>query len=242
MRRKKSAKVRMRDALLDTFQSSIVSKLRNRHMLLCPFPLDPMALYRKLWSEQQWEGLMSLETVEHLFRKKTSLHLRIPLVPDTPREEGVRVSITLPAELPMGSGEMDYTRLTEEEQAMVRSWIVDWRQFQKDTDEVESTVTYVVQACSTIGQVVRIWPDLLGFMRSDQQEEVQRKASRSPYPREVMEWEWREGVGKQYTGLKPDFRPERFTALRDVIAEALMLPEYDDLTHIATHQWEEPKR
>lgn len=240
MRRRKNAKTRMRDGLIDAFGSSIIKKLRNRHMLLCPFPLDPMVLYRSLWNDAQFEGLKALFMVDGLLTRRSQMHLRVPLVPDDDGENNeVHIIVNLPEPQPMGGGdydEIDYTKFTDEELAMVRSWVVDWRKFQDDTDRVEVAVNDVVKACNSIGQVIRIWPDLLGFMKPSQQDEVKNKATRSPYPKDALEW-YHNGQGQVCHRLAPGFQPERFKALHDVIAESLMLPEYDDLKHIAHHSW-----
>lgn len=240
MRRRKNAKTRFREEMLNTFQSRVVAKLKNRHMLLCPFPLDPLYLYRTLWGDDQWKGLDALNNVDGLLQKNSEMHLRFFW--DEAQTNEVHIKVTLPEPMPMGEGdwdEIDYYALPEEEQAMVRSWAVDWRKYQADTDRVEAALGSVVKASSTIGQVVRLWPDLIGFMRPHQQDEVNARAQRSPYPRDALEWEYFQGQDAKQV-LKEHFRPEYFQSLHDVIAEALMLPEYDDLRHVATHAWEPP--
>lgn len=240
MRRRKNVKTRMKDDLIDAFQDSIIGKLQNRHMLLCPFPLDPMELYRSLWTPAQLDGLAVLDNVDNLFSRRVQMHLRIPLTGDDSDEsDTVHIYVTLEQALPMGNGEydeIDYTKLSEEELAMVRSWVVDWQKFKADTEEVEQAVRKVVKVSNSIGQVVRLWPDLIGFMSSNQQDQVKRQAARSPIPKGAMEY-YHDDEGKVRFRLAPDFQPERFRALHDLIAEALMLPEYDDLRHVATHEW-----
>lgn len=228
MRRKSKAK-KFKEQLDNQFSETVDAAMKRRHILMAPFPLDPEAVYAKMWSEEEREAIRVLSP-RSMMRSARVLYFNVP----TTGEGRARVSLSIGDEKPIcASQSLEWGLFTKEEKQKIREWVRMWSQYARDTKNVQGAVADVVTVCNTLGQVARIWPDLVNFMSESQREVIKAMSVKAPYPREAM---YVDNSGRSMPYER--YAPARFEKMNMLLAEALMLPEIEGLTHIATHNLE----
>lgn len=217
----------------DEMASKVEVMMTNRHMLMIPFPIPAMDLYTSLWSPAQHLAMDTLRGTSLLKMYREFTIIGCP----GPDGRGIRrVAVRLDEELPLPrEKEMSFADLSDEQRAAVQAWIPEWLRYQQETNKVVELVKLVGRVCATYGQVVRLWPELQGFLGEWGAERVHKAKAKSPYPEAVLEWTEdtdQERMTSDGT-LKEEFRPITFEPFSHMIAECLMLPEIEGIAHVA---------
>lgn len=205
-------------------KNKVARLMHNRHRLIAKFPCDPVAVHRHMFTEKQWMAIEHLCHAEGLLSKRT--RFTVAQIPQ-PEDRRVTATIRLPAEYPCQDRQIVFGDLPSEMQGEIAEWAAIWKSYQQETNELLVKVEEVGKACSTYGQVFRIWPDLQGFFGDYGRAKVDSMVVSSRYPDGVLL------IGSGGKALKPEFRPEAFERYTMWIAECLMLPESDG-DHVAT--------
>lgn len=194
--------------------------MENRHRLIAKFPLDPMEIYKLLYTEKQWEAVQVLQGINGLTRTSKSLEIKNVVI------EGrlAKVNVNFPDELIMAWGAtVPFDDVPLHMQDEILKWVPVWQEYKNQTDELCRRVREVGKVCGTYGQVFRIWPDLRGFFGERGRSKVAEARVRSKYPDAACKWESDMDDAKWV--LKDEFRLESFAKYEMWIAECLMLPD-----------------
>lgn len=232
-RRRKNPERDAKTFVTGDLKNKVMKLMENRHRLIAPFPLDLEELYQLLWTDKQREALKVLAGREGLLRTRSQMYIREIPIPARRNEHGdvdpdriASAVVNLPQSRPLcNSCSIPYIDLPVAMRDQVYEWAPVWMQYQQETAEIARKVEQVGEACSTYGQVFRIWPDLQGFFGEIGRDRINSMVVASRYPDAVRLFD-----GAQT--LKPEFRPEAFEKYTMWIAESLMLPEHEG-NHIA---------
>lgn len=232
-RRRKNPERDAKTFVTGELKTKVMKLMENRHRLIAPFPVDLEALYQLMWTDEQREALKVLSGREGLLRTRSQMTIQEIPIPrqrtadgDVEPERIVSAVVNLPQSRPMcHASSLLYADLPVSMRDQVFDWTPVWLQYKRETDELARKVEQVGEACSTYGQVFRIWPDLQGFFGEIGRDRINSMVVASRYPDAVRLFD-----GAQT--LKPEFRPEAFEKYTMWIAESLMLPEHEG-NHIA---------
>jgi hypothetical protein len=223
MRRRKTKKT-ISEVLKKEVAQAVRRVMDNRHVLLAPFPLDPLDIYRRFWSEEEWQALKILQHRDGLVSTGRYFYMTdLPILRDAVHSS---ITVNLPSPQPICSGSTARFRmLPAAMQDAIVEWGKTWVQLQQDTVAVVARLEMVAQVCTTYGHVHRLWPQLASFLPEVGRKKLAAAKVQSAYPEEAL-------MFKGSKTLKREFEPAMFSAVNTVLAEALMLPE-GDRVHVA---------
>jgi hypothetical protein len=222
----------------DQMGSKVESMMNNRHMLMVPFPVPAMDVYMTLWTPAQLEAMNLFRGIHVLKMHREFTIIGCP----GPDGKGIRrVTVTMDEDHPLPRDlNMPFAGLPDGMRELIQAWIPTWMQYNKETMNVVSKVKRIGSVCSTYGQVVRLWPELQGFLGEWGAEKVHKAKAKSPYPDGAIKWvdpdPTDSNVDVVADGLEDEFKPETYAPLTHMIAECLMLPEIDNLIHVGRVQ------
>ncbi len=224
-RRRRNVERHAGDFVYENLSSTVHSMMENRHRLLAPFPLDPMAIYPFFWTAEERKALDTLKGHPELIRnwKSVILHQHF----DGKKSDKIvlaKIGISLPEEMPKVRGALDARELPEEMQEKLREWVPYWMSLRNDTKKLVAKIKDTACVCKTYGQVARLWPDLEGFFPQWGRSKVANAKVRSAYPERALEWSRNPETGEHECELQDKFKPESFVPFAEMIAECLMLP------------------
>lgn len=223
-RRSKNKEKDVSEFVKDELVGSIEKLMINRHKLMAPFPVPAMDIYQLCWSTKQHEAFQVLGNSLVLRKAKQFTINGIHAF-----SQVYQVRITCDQEMPMPRDmETPSTILTEAMRSQIEDWVPVWLRYKEQTDQLTEKVRRVGKHCTTYGQLVRIWPDLQGFLGEYGTAKVHKAKAKSPYPAGVLEW----GDNSRGDELIDEYKPAAFEPFSSMIAECLMLPVIDDLIHV----------
>ncbi len=193
----------------------------NRHKLMAPLPVPAADIYQLLWADKHRDAFEILEGTGvlrlHRSFKITDVEIGYPSMATG------AIRITCDKDVPMARDmTIPMAMIPDSMRELINPWMHEWLRYRDETAKVEQQVNRVGRACSTWGQVVRIWPDLQGFLGEWGKEKVHGAKVKSPYPNAVL---YLDG------SLEEGFMPEVFEPFSNMLAECLMMPFIDDLYH-----------
>lgn len=221
-------------AELNGYVKNQVTKLMdNRHRLLAPFPFTAAEVHALFFSVDE---TIAIQRLEHRGLINTSSWFYI----DGVKVAGVNNSDTIVRKvtfhcdnLPMPSNNtLSMALLPPDMKREIAEWGQKWYRLQSETNRVTVKVESLARHCKTFGQIVRVWPEMQGFLGEHARHAVDNARVKSRYPEGVMEWR-RGDDGIPHTSLSEEWQPKALEEYNLYLAEALMLP-YSDGKHVAT--------
>lgn len=198
--------------------------MTNRHRLLAPFPLDPIELYRTLWTEDEWGALQVLSSSTELFNTRNFFYI---IGCKSEVLSGRRtITIQMDKPLPYDGRSLTFDTLDAHAQAAICAWARLWIEYNTDTLDIEFRVKSIAEICTTYGHVQRLWPELVSFLPEEGRLALERKKIASRYPAEAY-------MSGHVRILRPEYRPEAFERFSTLLSEAVMLPISKQTRHIA---------
>lgn len=215
----------------------------NRWRLLAPHPFEPGAVYDAVLTDEQHKAFELIErtiptsashgdTVNLIFDREVAittkngqkhkakfLELNLPsprIVPDTSTYRNAPPH------------KFYVTSLPREMQEGLQEWARAWLTHQSESAEVLAKFGALFQVCNTIGQAVRVWPQVRSLLTERAQNKLAEAKVRSPYPEAVLERgsDWDENKGNyKVIGINEAWTPEALQWYDDRLTEALCLPE-----------------
>ncbi len=216
-------------------RDDIRKMMNNRWKLMAPFPVPAIDIWRLAWTPAHHTAFKILNGT---FTLRKYRKFELTGFKDEEQEE-FKIGITLEDDQPMPREfTMGRALLTDEQNRLIDEWIPVWWRYKTETESLCQKVYDVANQCSTYGQIIRLWPDLLGFLGEYGKEKIANAKVRSPYPEGVLKWggyvEESDG-GKRIrkvSELEDYYKPAAFEPFTNMIAECLMLPVIDDLIHV----------
>lgn len=220
--------MRKTKTLKESFNTDVIPKIKklleNRHRILAPFPADPLEIYALFWDDTEREAIQILKRREGLLVTRNFFGLDCS---DPKTHISCKIRVTLPTSMPIPWETISTYNLPAPMDTQIREWVPVWVAYRKETTALVLKVEELAAKCSTYGQALRIWPELLGLFPAEAKERLDKARSVSKYPDAVRLF------GGSAT-LMEGFRPEDYAPFTATLAEALMLPFEDNLRHLAS--------
>ena len=208
-------------------KEQVESLMENRHRLLAPFPLIPEEVYRVYWTDEEWAAMQTLKPYQLL------AHRRWFEIKGCVGGATLTVNFTDGQVYPVGEHLLAFDYLPMAMQEPIKDWISLWSHYRAEKLALQAKLKEVAKVCKTYGHLLRVWPDIEGFLGDEGKEKLRDKQVRSPYPRDAMD-QLVDSAGYPIKWqLKDEFKPAAFEEFSAMIAEALMLPQVDNNKHIA---------
>lgn len=216
--------------LKEIFTSKLIPEIKrlldNRQRVLAQFPIDPLQLYEMFWTDREREALQLLQRREGVLMTRNHFNLaRVPT--DSSKVPHVKVRVMMPTSLPLPfDSNIMFDDLPHTMRLQVVQWAPIWMNYKVEEVTTVSKVERLASVCSTLGQAIRIWPELLSLYPADAKERLEKARALSKYP----------DVVRLFDGsatLLEEFRPEAYAPFTAILAEASLLPTMTDMRHRA---------
>lgn len=227
----------------------------NRWRLLAPHPFEPKAVRDALLTDGQHKAIQLLTMTMPSCLVRTS---EVNVVFDRPVaittkngqiHEAKFLTLNLPNAEPMPTTmiyrgvpvhRFELTSLPKDMQEGLVEWARNWLTHQSETAEVLAKFTRLFGVCGTLGQVVRVWPQVKSLLTELAQQTLAEAKVKSPYPEAVLvrssDWDDTKGNYK-LLGLKDEWTPEALQWYDDRLTEALCLPEVYTKEDAVHNRW-----
>lgn len=226
-------------AILEDLEDLLTERALLRMRLMFPPPLDSLQLLQVLYSKDEIaamsllarRGLQSLMATER----------EVAVVLASPPDDGMRVCIPHGVELPaaytrLANGKTEWgIRLHHMELTypvkLLTEWMGNLRAERQIVRVLKSRLQEIANGCSTVGQALRVWPDIQHLLLlSDKYLEFRAAGGegkvRSPIPSafytDKAVWS---GDGEVRFELKESWRPEALAEYGPYLASLHMLPD-----------------
>jgi hypothetical protein len=244
--RNRNRKQNVRDYSKKEVEAAVDAKLHNRWMALAPDPVKAMELYDCLYTPQQHEAIGVLSHFPDLLSEGQQFHLhfggldanyQFPMGPEGPWKMRVeRLKVSMPVSRPLPSTHAAYgkffakhvSELPEHLMIPLLDWVPRWLQLKAETVAVSSKVESLFECCNTMGQIKRVWPNIVSFLPDRAQEILRNAKVQSPYPDDVMGYDESRDLEGQTRQLKPEWSPKYLAWHDRVLTEALLMPDHAD--------------
>lgn len=220
---------------LKGFVKSQANKLmENRHRLLAPFPYEPAEVHGQMFNMAEWDAIQTLMLRPGLVATSNWFCIDGVKVFLQDGTVGVRKVTIRCSNLPMPDNPtLAMELLPPEMKEKIGDWGMTWYRLKRETNSVITKLDQLARHCNTYGQIVRVWPELAGFMGQHARFTIDNARVKSRLPEGVMDVQVdKETWTKTYT-LNEQWQPKAFEGLNLLIAEALMLP-FVEGQHVAT--------
>lgn len=210
----------------------VSSELDKRWHVLHPFTLDPIQDgYRHMFDDQEWAALHLLLNKKK-FESVWGYNSRIDIESSIRTGAGshcYKIRLTLTTSMP--NVDVAYHSLPPPIANYIDAWVIEWIRYRDEKAEILSTLKSLCGHCSSPGQIIRVWPAMLGFFDMETKEELTRKKkARSPLPQSILETD---EFGRRKI-LDP-FRRSRLDAFESILTEALILPTPEEHPKLASY-------
>lgn len=215
-------------------KSEVNKLMENRHRLLAPFPYEPAEVHGQLFDMSEWDAIQRLQQRRELINVGDWFYIDGVKVLTADGTVGVKKVTIRCNDLPMpGDNTLALGLLPAEMKENIANWGMKWYQLKRETNSVITKLDQLARHCNTYGQIVRVWPELAGFMGQHARFTIDNARVKSRLPEGVMDMQFdKESWTKTYT-LNEQWQPKAFEGLNLLIAEALMLP-FSEGQHVAT--------
>lgn len=215
----------------------------NRWRLLAPHPFEPDAVYNALLTDEQHKAF---EMIERTMPTSANHGNEVNLILDREiaittkngqRHKGTFLELNLVAAriVPDTSTYRNtpphkfyLSSLPREMQEGIQEWAHKWLLHQSESAEVLAKFDALFLACNTIGQAVRVWPQVKSLLTERAQNKLAEAKVRSPYPEAVIERsnDWDDNKGNYpIIGVKDEWTEKGLQWYDERLTEALCLPE-----------------
>lgn len=205
------------DELGRNIYSKVARSLSNRREVLCPFEIPVVSgLLKYALTQTQWRAYDTLVRNDSANQSIEKVNF-VRVV----RDEGFSLRVFPPnsaGRLPYFP--VDYDGLPLQTQIYVHNWVMRAESLRRENDIIIDRVESLLRECATPGQVLRVWPELVGFMPENGKQAFYSSRAKSPYPFGVIQGEDERGRVILYSA----FRPSVLTHFNHALAEALLLP------------------
>ena len=228
----------------------------NRQRLLAPPPFEPEKIYDALLTGEQHKAI---ELLQRTMPSMLSMGAEVNAVFDRDvvvttstghKHRAKYLEINLPANrvvpdtgLYTTSGPSHrflVSALPRDIQDGLQEWARRWLILDAETCEVTARLGALFSVCNTVGQAVRVWPQVKSLLTQRAQTKLAEAKVKSPYPEAVLErssdWD-DEKNNYKLIGLKDAWKPEALQWYDDRLTEALCLPEVHTKEEAALSNW-----
>lgn len=230
-------------AILEDLEDLLTERALLRMRLMFPPPLDSLQLLQVLYSKDEIAAmsLLARRGLQSLMVTEREVAVVLASPPDD--SNGMRVCIPHGVELPaaytrLANGKTEWgIRLHHMELTypvkLLTEWMGKLRAERQIVRALKSRLQEIAGGCNTIGQALRVWPDIQHLLLLSDKYSEFRKAGgegkvRSPIPSafymgEVVRGD--DGEGEVYFELKERWRPEALAEYGPYLASLHMLPD-----------------
>lgn len=227
----------------------------NRWRLLAPHPFEPKDVRDALLTDGQHKAIQLLDMTMPTCLERTS---EVNVVFDRPVAITTKngqihkakfLTINLPDAMPMPTTmiyrgvpvhRFELTSLPKDMQDGLVEWARNWLTHQSEAREVVDKFIRLFDVCNTLGQAVRVWPQVKSLLTERAQQKLAEAKVRSPYPEAVLERssDWDDAKGNyKLLGLKDEWTPETLQWYDDRLTESLCLPEVYTKEDAVHNRW-----
>lgn len=232
----------VRDYSREQVASAVAERMKIRHHLLAPCPLKPVDIYRHLWTKEERAALRTLkDRMPSILRKDNDVTLEWDVrvfqidTPLTDPRVPVHLFVNFGTHLPLPCTDrwssiadtLKLSRLPEPMLHTLEEWGRQWLRLEIERECVIDRVEQVFNACNTMGQIHRLWPNLCSFLPERAQEILRKKKVRSKLPEAVMHYDDEKDPENEHPILDDEWTPKRLAPYDALITEALLLPEHE---------------
>lgn len=222
----------------DKLRTRIERQMFSRAYQLNPLKLKPLHIYEACHTREELDSFATLE-----YRYKRSLETIKTLLIDLEhpyrfgisafgnRYTAMGISITLPRELPGISSyeckDSPYKLSTLPEDMMkeLLRWAKVWVALDIQSTMVSERIGELFVHCNTMGQVLRVWPGIAGFLPDEGKDKLAGKKVKSPYPEGLIHREHDSEGNTISRRLDERWTPEALKPYELLISEALVMAE-----------------
>lgn len=230
----------VRDYSKAEVSARVARKMTIRHQMLAPCPVKPTEIYRHLWTKDERAALRLLrERMPTALRYDSDMTLDWnvrPFIVETaitdPRVPSAlffRFSKTLPAPCTdawnSSRDTLGVSRLPEPMLDTLEEWAKRWVKLDTERMYVCEQVDRIFDACNTMGQLHRLWPNLCSFLPERGQAVVRNIKVRSRLPEAVLHYDEDKDPENEHPLLEDEWKPEALAPYDALITEALLLPD-----------------
>ena len=115
--------------------------------------------------------------------------------------------------------------LTSDIAEKISHWLPETLKFGQETTDLAERIEQLASVCNTYGQLIRMWPELEGFMPPAVQTKIAEAAAISKYPEKAFKHSFSKELNTAVRTLRPEFKPTALAPFNALIAECLMLPQ-----------------